>query len=436
MEQHPGAFEIINDLSFCVFDLETTGGNHDYDKIIEIGLVKIEKMKIIDKADYLINPGIKIPDFIQKLTAISPLDVEDCPAIEDVINEIVQFMGDSILVAHNTSFDVPFFNSVLKRLGKEEMPNKSVCTNLMTKYLMPNLLNSNLPYMSKIFDIKHHRAHRALDDALAAAELLLKYLGVFVSRDIPKVNHLYYPRNRYELDRTHYDRKDGVEAPLEKMDSLKDPALVILKGKGGDILYSLPHTEGGRARKMWQKKMNSCDWCTISFKLYGHLLEVLIQFQDVFRKFKPPVQREIIEHLWKIYLPGQKMPALDVARPTWAEDFVIVQHLVPEQMVILPVLSLQRRNQLIFRYPGHEKKFFQYIRSKGRHLAKNKPNYPKEGVLLSLFTEHYLVNAKKEKSLFVFKKGLATSKPQRLIYLLDRFAAKKSKSCNYPHHYL
>ena len=121
--------DLLKNISFCVFDLETTGGNHKSDKIIEIGLVKIENLKITEQKDYLINPEIKIPDFIQKLTNICEEDVKDSPVIEEVIDDIVEFMGDSVLVAHNTSFDVPFFNSVLRRLKKKEMTNKSICTN-------------------------------------------------------------------------------------------------------------------------------------------------------------------------------------------------------------------------------------------------------------------------------------------------------------------
>ena len=192
--------EQIKNLSFCVFDLETTGGNHEKDKIIEIGLIKIENLEIVAQKNFLIQPEIKIPEFIQKLTSIGPKEVKNARLIEDVIDDILDFMGDSILVAHNTSFDIPFFNSVLKRLGKPHLTNRNICTNLMTKHLIPNLLNSNLNYMSRIFGIKHKQAHRALDDAKATANLLLKYLHIFIKKNITKINHLYYPRNRYELD--------------------------------------------------------------------------------------------------------------------------------------------------------------------------------------------------------------------------------------------
>ena len=99
-------------------------------------------------------------------------------------------MSDKILVAHNTSFDVPFFNSVLVRLGKQELKNRSICTNLMTKFLIPNLLSTNLVH-GKYFNIEHGKAHRALDDAKASAKLLLQYLDIFEKKNIDKINHLY-----------------------------------------------------------------------------------------------------------------------------------------------------------------------------------------------------------------------------------------------------
>ena len=182
VESELSSKELIQTLKFCVFDLETTGGNHQSDKIIEIGIVRIENMQVTDQKGLLIKPEIRIPDFIQKLTSISEDDVKNAPTIEEVIDEVLVMMEDCILVAHNTSFDIPFFNSVLRRLGKPELKNPALCTNLMTKYLIPNLMNSNLNYMSKIFNIKHSKAHRALDDAKATAELLLNYLNIFIDK--------------------------------------------------------------------------------------------------------------------------------------------------------------------------------------------------------------------------------------------------------------
>ena len=264
--------EQIQKMSYCVFDLETTGGNQQNDKIIEIGLVKIKNFKIVEKKNYLIQPEINIPSFIHKLTSLKQADVEKSPLIEDVIDEILEFMKDSVLVAHNTSFDIPFFNSILRRLGKKPLKNKALCTHLMTKYLMPNLMNSNLNYMCRIFNIKHQKAHRALDDAMATAKLLIKYLNIFISKDIQKLNHLYYPRNKYELDQYHFKR--NLENPnqtteiLCKLSSVKASSLVTLKGVNGVILYSLPFTGKREQIELIEQKVKDLDWRTLTIKLY------------------------------------------------------------------------------------------------------------------------------------------------------------------------
>ncbi|HLT22370.1 MAG TPA: 3'-5' exonuclease, partial [Bacteriovoracaceae bacterium] len=145
--------ELLRSLNFCVIDLETTGGNFETEKIIEVGMVRVENRKITEERNFLINPDKEIPEFVQKLTGIKKSDVAHSPKIEEVIDEITQFIGDSIVVAHNTSFDVPFINGVLKQLGRPTLDNKVICTNIMTKYMIPEIMSSNLNYMSTIFGI-------------------------------------------------------------------------------------------------------------------------------------------------------------------------------------------------------------------------------------------------------------------------------------------
>jgi len=102
--------QLLESLTFCVLDLETTGGNPDTEQIIEIGMVKIEKMKLTEERSFLINPEKPIPEFVQKLTGIKNEDVVSSPKIHEVLDDVIQFIGDSILVAHNISFDIPFLN--------------------------------------------------------------------------------------------------------------------------------------------------------------------------------------------------------------------------------------------------------------------------------------------------------------------------------------
>ncbi len=444
--------ELIKNLKFCIFDLETTGGNHKSDKIIEIGLVKIEKLEIVEEKNFLINPEIKIPEFIQKLTSIKQADVEQAPCIEDVINEILDFMGDRILVAHNTSFDVPFFNSVLKRLNIEELQNKSICTNLMTKYLIPNLLNSNLNYMSKIFNIPHKEAHRALDDARATAFLLQTYLKIFIDKGIQKINHLYYPRNRYELDRIHFKctqenhsqkTTEQSNSVYNKIKQIHSPFLITIKGENGVILFALPCEGKKEEVELIHQKLNHIDWKITTIKLFGPFIESLIHFNNFFCKLENNVRREVITFLWRQHLPNVNQSQLtenEISSPLIDKefgDFIITNHLVPEQMIIYPIQSLSLKNQLIFRHSSHQKKLLQYINSKSSRISNNKLNKHYFHPLLEQFVEHYLLKGKKENSnLFIFKKKIPINQPEEFFKQLNQFLTQNPNSYKYPKEYI
>ena len=435
------AFELIKNLEFCVFDLETTGGNHKTDKIIEIGLVKIRNFEVIAEKNYLIQPEIRIPEFIQKLTSIKEEDVKDSPIIEDVLDEILEFMGDSILVAHNTSFDVPFFNSVLKRLKKPTLENKSLCTNLMTKYLIPNLMNSNLNYMSKIFGIKHKKAHRALDDALATAELLLIYLRIYIDKGITKVNHLYYPRGRYELDRANYKSDDKIEDIKEKFEGLKTPHIVTIKGENGVILFALPCNNTPAEKKLIYTKLEQLDWKNLTIKLVGPFLEALVNYNSLFNKVDSNDKGEITRFLWKEHLPNQKAPLKDDLRgdnllANNFGDFIIMNNLVPEQYIIYPVNSLSQKSGLVFRYPGHRKKLIQYINSKSSKLSNNKLKKTFFNPLYKQFLDSYILNEKDSGSLFVFKKSLPAKNQESFFAKMEEFLKENPNPNSYPKYYI
>src|SRR5699024_11051114 len=107
------------DDTYVVFDIETTGFGPSKDKIIEIGGVKIDKGEIIQEYSAFVNPKIPIPFEIEKLTGISDDMVIGAPTIDQVLPEFLEFCKDSILVAHNASFDVSFISKNAKDLGKE-----------------------------------------------------------------------------------------------------------------------------------------------------------------------------------------------------------------------------------------------------------------------------------------------------------------------------
>ena len=183
----------INDYTYLVFDLETTGLDNQRDEIIEIGAVKIKDGKIIDRYSSIVCPEQSIPLKITELTGISQEMVNDAPCITDIIDEFLDFAGDAVLTAHNVSFDYGFMRSILKRTGRPYPDNPVLDTLSLSRALYPGLKNHKLNTLCEKFGINLKNHHRSLDDAEATAELLLymfkelKNKGISILREINKL---------------------------------------------------------------------------------------------------------------------------------------------------------------------------------------------------------------------------------------------------------
>lgn len=346
--------ELLRSLNFCVIDLETTGGNFETEKIIEVGMVRVENRAITEERNFLINPDKEIPDFVQKLTGIKKADVSHSPKIEEVIDEITQFIGDSILVAHNTSFDVPFLNGVLKQLGRPTLDNKVICTNIMTKYMIPEIMSSNLSYMSSIFGISHSNAHRAVEDARATANLLLKYMEIFEKKNIRKVNQLYYPRNKFELDRAVFDPVDGLDAVFSTLATIERPTVLTVKGDNGVILSILPIKNPKAELDSLKTYLADFRWGQINVRLCGPFLEGLFFLNNNFIKIPEVFRKKTLEYLKEHHQIVKAEMETDF-------DFIITPHLISGQFMVWSFLNFNSYSQLIFKYPAHKKKLHQFL---------------------------------------------------------------------------
>lgn len=179
------------DGTFVVFDLETTGFSSVKDKIIEIGAVKVENGKITDKFSTFVNPKIPIPFEITQLTGITDQMVIDAPGIETVLSEFLEFIGDSVLVAHNAGFDMGFLEQNCRY--QELVPDfTSVDTVAMARILLPTLSKHTLDTVAKSLNISLENHHRAVDDAGATAEIFVRFVEMLRERKIKslaKLNH-------------------------------------------------------------------------------------------------------------------------------------------------------------------------------------------------------------------------------------------------------
>ncbi len=190
--------------TYVIFDLETTGFSSKNDKIIEIGAVKIKDGVIIDNFSEFVNPRQPIPYKITELTGINDEMVRDSKYIEDVLPTFLEFIGDSVIVAHNASFDIGFIRKNCNDIGME-FKNTTVDTVPLCRFLYPELKSVKLNLVAKYLGITLESHHRAVDDAKATADILLECFK--------KIKEELGVNNLYDLNRLFLEKVDIKKLP-------------------------------------------------------------------------------------------------------------------------------------------------------------------------------------------------------------------------------
>lgn len=161
------------DRDIVVFDIETTGFSPVTNEIIEIGAVKIRNGEITDRFSVFVKPSKPIPNKIAELTGINNELVEDDEAINVILPGFLEFVEGSILVAHNSSFDISFIKEAAKKFGFQ-FNYKSIDTWSLSRLLFTDLSSYSLDNVAKACSVSLENHHRAVDDAEATAEIYMK----------------------------------------------------------------------------------------------------------------------------------------------------------------------------------------------------------------------------------------------------------------------
>ena len=176
---------------FVVFDLETTGLSSANSAIMEIGAVKIRNFEIVDRFSCFVNPKMSIPLKIQELTGINNAMVDNEPEIKDIMPRFMEFIKDSVLVAHNAEFDMGFVRESCKRLGIK-FENSSIDTIAVAKVLLPELKRYKLNVVAKALGVSLKNHHRAVDDAQATADIFINFLERFKNEGVEKLSDINF----------------------------------------------------------------------------------------------------------------------------------------------------------------------------------------------------------------------------------------------------
>ncbi len=181
------------DTTYCVLDLETTGFSATTEKITEVGIMKVKNGEVLEEFSCFVNPEKHIPQRVSEVTNITDEMVADAETIDKVFPKILNFIKDSVLVAHNAPFDIGFLKQNAKNLGYE-FDYTYLDTLSLAKDLFPDYKKYKLGKIAENLGIKVEVAHRALDDVDTTVKVfrvmmdMLKEKGAKKIEDIDKVS--------------------------------------------------------------------------------------------------------------------------------------------------------------------------------------------------------------------------------------------------------
>ncbi|QIL50840.1 DEAD/DEAH box helicase [Weissella coleopterorum] len=158
---------------YAVVDLETTSNQNQAGRIMQVAVVFVRNQKIINQFSTLVNPGQPIPVGIQKLTHINDAMVKKMPFFEDVAQTLHAMLSETVIVAHNINFDLPFLNAEFERVGLTALTNLALDTVTLAQILWPTANSYRLGDLTHQLGIAHLNPHRADSDAKATGELLI-----------------------------------------------------------------------------------------------------------------------------------------------------------------------------------------------------------------------------------------------------------------------
>jgi DNA polymerase-3 subunit epsilon len=167
------AQELLHLVTFVVVDVETTGWTPGPDALTEVAAARFKGGELCGTFHSLVNPGVPIPQVVSELTGIHNDLVSEAPNISAVLPQLIELIGDGVLVGHNISFDLSFLDAALESLALPPLVNPIVDTlHLARRLVREDVVNCKLGTLARTYRLEHLPSHRALEDVLATADLL------------------------------------------------------------------------------------------------------------------------------------------------------------------------------------------------------------------------------------------------------------------------
>jgi DNA polymerase-3 subunit epsilon len=169
----------------AIIDVETTGLSARYNRIIEVAVLKVRDGQLVETYATLVDPGMAIPPFIERLTGITNRELRGAPAFKAIRHDLWRLLQGSLFVAHNARFDYGFVREEFFREGMEiDVP--CLCTMRLSRALFPEYSKHNLDRIMDRYGLKCAGRHRALGDATVVWDFLALVEGRFPEADLER----------------------------------------------------------------------------------------------------------------------------------------------------------------------------------------------------------------------------------------------------------
>lgn len=170
------ASHALAELEYVVIDTETTGLHPQRNRVIEVAAIKLQRGQRVATFQTLLNPHRRIPGYISQFTGINNEMTASAPGFGQAADELLDFMGQAIIVGHNIPFDIRFLDYELRRIGRPALLNETVDTISLAVRLHPGLRRPNLDRLATMLNLPIANRHRAFGDASLTADAFLLLL--------------------------------------------------------------------------------------------------------------------------------------------------------------------------------------------------------------------------------------------------------------------
>lgn len=228
---------------YIVFDIETTGGNPERNCITEIFAIKVHNGEVVDTFHSMVDPQMRIPPIVRKMTGITNRMLEGEPTIDQVMPEILAFCGEDVLVSHNTIGDMKFLRYFSKKFSGSMMDNYFLCTHLLTEKLIPTAPDKSLKGLAEHLKLEvKGKLHRATADAHLTHKLFDHLVDKLEQEGMESISEAIRFQGDYESS-----IRLGWGIPNTKIRELPaDPGVFYLYDKKGKVLFLSSAKDIGR----------------------------------------------------------------------------------------------------------------------------------------------------------------------------------------------